>query len=290
MPKIDPRKMALHMAGLRVNETYLPEDERFFQDPYAEYFFPDHLRKMVRDTDFVSAEMSQFEALMPGVNGALAVRTQYFDQCMMELIETGLRQIVIIGAGYDTRAYRIQGVKENCKVFEIDHPLTQEVKIKTIKKIFNQLPAHVTYLPMEFGYGRPDKMLLNAGYDPNQTTLFIAEGFLMFIPSFAVDALFTFICKTSAPGGALLADWFSTTVVNGVSPLKEAKVVKDFFEKEGALLRFGIPDEKAEEYFQKKGFKQIECVTAEWRKTTYFKNTGRNRRVSPIFNFVYARI
>jgi methyltransferase (TIGR00027 family) len=288
MPEIDPRKMALQMAGLSVNETNLPEDERLFQDPYAEYFFPENIREMTRNTDWVKAERAKFEALLPGVNGALAARIRYFDERLMALIETGLKQIVIIGAGYDTRPYRIQGVKENCKVFEIDHPLTQAVKIKTIKEIFNETPAHVTYLPMEFGLGHPEKILIDAGYDPHQKTLFIAEGFLMFIPSFAVSVLLTFICKMSTPGGALLADWFSMSVVNGYSPLQEAQALKRLADNEGTPLRFGIIDENAENYFKKKGFKQVECVTAEWCKNKYFKGAGLNRPVSPMFNFVYA--
>lgn len=288
MAKWDPRKAALQIAGMRAIETLLPESERVFEDPYAEHFFPEDLRKAAQGTDWVKAESSKFEALMPGVNGALVARTRYIDECLLELIDAGLKQIVIIGAGYDTRAHRIQKVKENCNVFEIDHPLTQEVKINTIKNLFNDPQNHVTYLPMHIGRGRLDKKLIKSGFDPSRKALFIAEGFLMYLPAFAVSMLLNFICGMSAPGSVLLADWFSTSVLDGSSALKEAKAFKTFVEKEGTPLRFGIADEKAEDYFKKKGFKKVECVNAEWCKEKYFKGAGRDRLVSPMFNFVYA--
>lgn len=288
MTKWDPCKAALQIAGLRAIETLLPEDIRVFEDPYAEYFFPEELREMVQGADWVKEEISKFEELMPGVHGALAARTRYIDECLSGLIDAGLKQIVIIGSGYDTRAHRIDKVKENCKVFEIDHPLTQEVKIKTIKNLFRDPQNHVTYLPMTIGQGQLDKKLLKAGFDPNQKALFIAEGFLMFLPAFAASMLLNFICDMSAPGSVLLADWFSTSVVDGSSALKEAKAFKMFAENEGAPLRFGIPDEKAEEYFKKRGFEKVVCANAAWCKEKYFKEAGRDRSVSPMFNFVYA--
>jgi methyltransferase (TIGR00027 family) len=288
MAKWDPRKAALQIAGLRAIETLLPENIRVFEDPYAEYFFPEDLRKTAQGNDWVKEESSKFEALMPGVNGALVARTRYIDECLLELIDAGLKQIVIIGAGYDTRAHRIEKVKENCKIFEIDHPLTQEVKIKTIKNLFSDPQNHVTYLPMTIGQVQLDKKLIKAGFDPNQKALFIAEGFLMFLPAFAASMLLNFICDMSAPGSVLLADWFSISVVDGSSALKEAKAFKIFVENEGTPLRFGIPDEKAEDYFKKRGFKKAECVNAAWCKEKYFREAGRDRSVSPMFNFVYA--
>ena len=111
MGEIDPRKMALQIAGLRANETHLSEDERVFQDPYAEYFFPAEVRQMVRNVDWVKAERAKYEALMPGVNGALVARIRFIDECLKDALESGFKQLVIVGAGYDTRAYRVPGVK-----------------------------------------------------------------------------------------------------------------------------------------------------------------------------------
>lgn len=288
MGERDPKKMALQIAGMRMNETHRPEDEQVFQDPYAESFFPEDIRDMVRNTDLLKAELAKYEAMMPGVNGALAARIRYIDECLADATQSGFKQMVIIGAGYDTRAHRIPGVKEKIRVFEIDHPLTQEVKINTIREIFGDLPSHVAYLPVEFGKDRLDETLLQSEYDSRLKTLFIAEGLLMYIPPPAVDALLAFIRDASGPGSAVVADYFDTAVVDGTSPLKEAQALKRFVENEGAPLQFGLPEEAVEDFFKQRGFSDVTRVTTAWCKEKYFKGPGRDRSVTPMFNFVYA--
>ena len=173
MTERDPRKMALQIAGLRANETHLPEDERVFEDPYAEWFFPEAVRRMLQDPVRVKAERARYESIMPGVNGAIVARIRYIDECLERLLGEGLRQLVIIGAGYDTRAYRIPGVGKALKVFEVDHPLTQKTKVETIRQIFGELPEHVVYVPFVFGRDRLAEELRGHDYDPGLKTLFI---------------------------------------------------------------------------------------------------------------------
>jgi len=288
MRKSDPRKMALQIAGLRANETHLPEEERVFEDPYAEYFFPENVRKMARNVDWVKSERAKYEAIMPGVNGAIAARIRYMDEKVSDAVGSGFRQMIIVGAGYDTRAYRIRGVREKLMVFEVDHPATQRVKKETIREIFGDLPAHVAYVPMVFGEDRLDEKLSESGCDSTRKTLFIAEGLLMYLPPPAVDGLLTYIRSNSAAGSSLVADVFDTTVVDGTSPLKEARMLRKFVESEGSPLRFGIPDGTVETFFKQRGFNAVIRTTPEQCKRTYFSSASLDRNVSPMFQFVYA--
>jgi O-methyltransferase involved in polyketide biosynthesis len=112
----------------------------------------------------------------------------------------------------------------------------------------------------------------------------------MYIPPTAVDALLAFICRASAPGSAIVADSFETSIVDGTSPLKEAQVLKSFVEKEGAPLQFGIPAGTIEAFFQERGFGQVRCVDASWCKQRYFTGASRDRCVTPMFHFVYAAV
>jgi len=288
MAEIDPRKMALQIAGLRANETHLPADERVFQDPYAEHFFPDDARELFHDPDRVKVELAKYEQMMPGVNGAIVARIKFIDECLISLIATGLKQLVVIGAGYDTRPYRLQGVKENLKVFEVDHPSTQAVKLEKIKEIFGMLPDHVTYVPVMFGKDSLGEKLLASGYSKEEKTLFIIEGFLMYIPQQAVAELFAFIIDKSGPQSSIVADYFDTTVVEGSSSLKEAVVLRKFVENEGSSLKFGIQAGTEESFFKQCGFRRVRCVSARACKDKFFINDSRNRAVSPMFNFVYA--
>lgn len=288
MAEIDPRKMALQIAGLRAGETALPENERVFEDPYAEYFFPAEVRAIFKDPAAVKEERAKYEQLMPGVNGAIVARIKFIDTVLADCIDKDLEQLVIIGAGYDTRAYRIDGVKENMQVFEVDHPVTQEVKVAIIKQLFDRLPEHVTYVPVAFGVDRLDQKLMDNGYRPELKTLFIIEGLLMYIPAPAVEGLLAFITAASAPGSAIVADYFDTSVVEGTSSLTEARALKAFVEKEGSALHFGIGENEPEAFFRQRGFGEVYCVGAEACKERFFKDESRNRPVSKMFNFVTA--
>ena len=287
---IDPRKMALQIAGLRANETHLPENERVFQDPYAAHFFPEEIREMFLDPSLVKAELGKYEQMMPGVNGAIVARIKFIDTLLADSIADGFEQLVIIGAGYDTRAYRIEGVKERLRVFEVDHPATQAIKTETIQGIFGQRPDHVVYVPVVFGQDRLDHALASSGYSPAKKSLFIVEGLLMYIPPPSVDALLAFISKGSGPGSSLVADVFDTSVIEGTSSLKEAQVLRQFVESEGARLQFGIQSGEAEAFFKARGFDRVTCVTAASCKERFFINESRKRHVSPMFNFVHASL
>lgn len=288
--KIDPRKMALQIAGLRANETHLPENERVFQDPYAERFFPTEARQILLDPALVKAELGKYEQMMPGVNGAIVARIKFIDTLLADCIADGIAQLVIIGAGYDTRAYRIEGVREHLQVFEVDHPTTQAVKTETIKEIFGRLPDHVVYVPVIFGQERLDQKLAAYGYTAAKKSLFIIEGLLMYIPPVAVDGLLAFIANGSAPGSSFVADYFDTTVIDGSSALKEAQVLRQFVESEGSRLQFGIQSGEEEAFFKARGFDRVTCVTSASCKERFFINDSRKRTVSPMFNFIHATV
>lgn len=121
-------------------------------------------------------------------------------------------------------------------------------------------------------------------------TLFIVEGLLMYVTPPAVDGLLYFVVSCSGPGSAFVADYFSTSVVEGTSPLKEAQVLRQFVQSEGAPLQFGIQEGKIEEFFKVRGFQTVSNVTSASCKEKYFRNASCDRPVSPMFNYVHATV
>jgi len=288
MAGIDPRKMALQIAGLRAAESLLPEPDRVFHDPYAIEFFDEEARKQFQTADQAKVQIESYNKVMPGVNGAIVSRIRFIDEVVDQCLSSDFRQMVIIGAGYDTRAYRINGVSKKLKVFEVDHPMTGEIKTKTIAAIFDGLPGHVTYVPVIFGHDRMDQKLMENGFQQGLKTLFIAEGLLMYIPPQAVDDLLAFITAASSPDSVFVADYFPSDVIDGTSPLKEARVLKQFVENEGSTLMFGIEEGTALDFFVHRGFYNINLVPAPSLRQTYFRGESTKRQVSSIFNFIKA--
>lgn len=148
-----PSKTAELMAFNRVVESAKPEGERICYDSYAIRFIgPEYLKflkVLASDPDKAKASREQMERLYPGVHNSIVARVRYFDDSVRTSIKEGLEQLVILGAGYDTRAYRIEGLKDTVRVFEVDHPDTQKMKMEKIKEIFGSLPDYIAYIPVD---------------------------------------------------------------------------------------------------------------------------------------------
>lgn len=284
---------AENVAFVRALESLKPEGERICYDPYASRFLsPQYL---------VFMEMAAHDPSktpFPGVHNSLSARVRYFDDFVKKLINEGLEQLIILGAGYDTRAYRIEGLRGNVKVFEIDHPETQSVKIEKIKDIFGSLPDHVEYVSVDFETEDFGQRLLEHGYEKSQKTVFIIEGLIYYLPPKAVDEMLYFISKNSETGSAIIFDYvyessiYRTNGICGVqctacnqNEIKNA--TKDMAQK-GEPYKFGVKDGMLESFISQHGFSRICNVTSEDYKKIYFKGINESRPVCCLSNFAHA--
>jgi len=107
-----PSKTAETIAMVRVSESRKPEDERICYDPYAIRFISKEVLELTtRNPEKYRAFVAQNERLVPGAGNSIVARVRYFDDVVNSSVGDGLEQLVILGAGYDTRAYRIEGLK-----------------------------------------------------------------------------------------------------------------------------------------------------------------------------------
>src|SRR5215471_12510450 len=136
---------ALGVAMFRAIESQKPEARRICYDPYARAFIPTMTYLLVK----LIVDSGLYERMAPGAVGFITVRERYIDDYLIARLAEGLDQVVLLGAGFDTRAYRIPGIGK-ARVFEIDYPATQEVKRKKLKTVVDPLPDYVTFIPMDF--------------------------------------------------------------------------------------------------------------------------------------------
>ena len=285
----DPSKMAEEIAFHRVVEMFMPEDERIFFDPYAISFVnPEILENMAKNPIETQKKSEELEKLFPGVHNSIIARVRYFDDFVEKLADEGLEQLVILGAGYDTRAYRIDRLKENVKVFEVDHPNTQSFKIQKVKEILGSVPNHVVYVPVDFDTQKLYQRLLESGYEMSKKTLFIMEGLVMYIPPDAVDETLLFIVNNSGKGSAVIFDYVPQSVVDGTSDLEVGKNLHNHAREYKEPLQFGIKEGKVETFLKERGFSSIESVTSEDYQKMYFEGKKRNKDVCSLFLFASA--
>ena len=282
-------KMAELIALHRVAESALPESQRICYDPYAVHFVdPEVLECARKNPEKTKAMREHYERLFPGLGNSIRARVRYFDDFVRAAAGEGMEQLVILGAGYDTRPYRMEKLKgnSNVKVFEVDHPETQSLKKEKIEMIFGGLPDHIVYVPVDFEMEGIDQKLPGNGYDRSKKTLFLMEGLVMYIPPMAVDEMLSFIVNNSAKGSEVLFDYFIQSVVDGTSGTE--KNMRDFAAQQGEPFLFGIEDGAAEVFLKERGFSRVQNVTSDDYKNAYFCGANKDRAVCNLLSFVHA--
>lgn len=125
----------------------------------------------------------------------IAARTLFFDGEVIAAIAAGARQVVVVGAGYDTRAWRLD--RPDTTWFEVDHPTTQADKRR-------RAPAGgPIYVPLDLVTGSMADVLPAHGFDPEQRTVFVVEGLTMYVDEPVVRRLLTDAARLGAPGTRL---------------------------------------------------------------------------------------
>jgi methyltransferase (TIGR00027 family) len=284
----DPSKTAETIAMVRVSESRKPEDERICYDPYAIRFISKEVLEFTtRNPEKYRALVAQNERLVPGAGNSIVARVRYFDDVVNSSVGDGLEQLVILGAGYDTRAYRIEGLK-NVRIFEVDQPATQNIKVEKIKEIFGSLPDHVTYVPVDIGVDELGQRLLESGYDRSRKTLFILEGLSMYLPPETVDETLSFVAHNSGRGSAIVFDYIPASVVDGTCELEAGKNWRKGVMSVGEPFRFGVKEGEIEPFLTQRGFSKVKNVTGEDYKKVYFFGKNEGRVVNSLLSFAYA--
>ena len=275
---------AAGIAVARAVESEKPAAERICDDPYAGQFVPTW---MVRLLGFF-IKSGYAERRGPGVNGFLLARERYIDEVLQQFLAEGLQQLVILGAGYDARAYRFD-LAGRVRVFEVDHPVTQAEKVKRARRIFGKLPEHLTYIPVDFNSQTLAECLLSSGYDPQLFSLFIWQGVTMYLTPAGVEATLDFIVKHAAPGSAVVFDYLYQEALDARQQ-NEIRNMRRYRFVTGEGLTFGIPQGRVATFLQARGFRQVKDVTTEELRTAYFTGKNANRKVVGGYGIVVGRL
>lgn len=156
-----------------------------------------------------------FEVQDTGVFYYVNARTLHMDKLLKQALDGGTSQVVILGAGFDSRAYRFHGQYPDVRFFEIDLPATSGDKQDRVEKILGSKPGWVTYVPIDFNHQTLEEVLAKAGFDKKRRTFYVWEGVTYFISKAGVESTLRFIADHSAPGSRVVFDYMLADVVQG---------------------------------------------------------------------------
>lgn len=164
--------------------------------------------------------------LSMGLLDHVALRTVAIDRELREALAAGARQLVILGAGLDARAWRMRELAD-ATVFEVDVASTQAIKRARLE----QRPAsarEVRFVTVDFGKGELDAKLAASGHDPARTTAWIWEGVTPYLPRDAVRATLSTIASRSAVASTLIVSYATPEQVRVPAPLVRGPVRRAF--------------------------------------------------------------
>jgi len=279
---------ALSNAALRAAESYYPEDERLFYDRIAFYLLPPLWKlflKLMKFSPLREMIFSKRDREMPGVIGNLLYRTKYIDDVLKENLKE-IEQLLILGSGFDTRAYRFDGV-EKLKVFEVDHPQTISKKRKGLKKLYKKIPDHVRLVEIDFDKKKLEEVLLDNNFAFNKKTLVIWEGVTQYIEQKSVDKIFDFFADLET-GSKILFSYVKKEIVDGSDRSEVDQQIISFVEEMGLDWKTGIESSKIETILNDNGLNLIEDVGREEYKKRYSHLTSREINIYAGERIVYA--
>jgi len=227
---------AVMVAAARAAET--DKDNPLIRDPYAKVLVAaagTGIWEFMLDNEFVAKVADsdpEVAAIVEHMGSYQAVRTHFFDEFFTAAAGAGIRQIVILASGLDSRAYRLPW-PAGTTVYELDQPKVLEYKAATLNQHGATPKAPRREVPIDLRFDWP-KALREAGFDPSVPTAWLAEGLLMYLPADAQDRLFEQVTELSVAGSRISAE----TV--GIHAADRRERMRERFERLAA--QFGIDD------------------------------------------------
>ncbi len=285
------REMAEVIALQRYAESNLPEDTRIFFDPLAIHFIDPRKLAWARDHPAETRAMvEELERTTPGWANSIRARVRYFDDLAERAARDGVRQMVVLGAGYDTRAYRIDALKDSVRVFEVDRPPILERKTEIITRVLGAVPDHVAAVPLDLEHEDLWDRLACAGFSAELATLFVLEGLVMYLSRGAVEALLSGIAWHSGDGSSVLFDCVPQFLADGSSEQEGARSILDATVVAGEPILSGFAEGEVEPFLARLGFSGVTVVPSSEYGRMYYHGKNAGRSVSSLLTFVRAEI
>lgn len=279
---------ALGAATCRLIEQFQPENTRLFRDPVVKDLVGTLIRVLMQSARTRAYTLKQTDAIMSGIYGAQICRTRFIDEAVEQALSRGIGQVVILGAGLDTRPYRLAEM-ERVKVFEVDLPSVQEVKKKRLHKLFHRLPGHVTFVPIDFDRESLETAFAGTAFDRSSQAVFVWEGVTQYLTEEAVRRTLAFI-EASSPGSELFFTYVLRSVIERRSDLPGAEKLMNMVAKRGAPWLFGLEPSGVASYLAPFHLKLVADFGNAEYQVNYLKPLERHLVVSECERAVHATV
>lgn len=275
------------LAAVEQNE---PPGHRFVDDDLAELFLPAALRLLVGATRWGPARRLMIrgsEFTGPGLWANIACRKHFIDDKLKESLSDikDIDAVVILGAGLDTRAYRLTR-QVRMPVFEVDLPVNIAMKAKTVRRVLGELPLSVRLAPLDFEHDDLLTSLAEHGYRTDYRAFFVCEGVTQYLTEDGVRRTLEGL-RAAAPGSRLVFTYVRRAFIDGTDRYGTRTLYRNTRQRH-QLWQFGLEPDEVAGFIGDYGWRLVEQAGPEEFVQRYVEPTGRKLPASQLEWSAYA--
>jgi len=281
------------VAKQRMIETLAKPENRVINDPYAKYFtIGSGFLKFLGHNNLIWIT----NKFAPGFHEHMVSRTKFIDDLVEESVYLGAEQYVILGAGYDTRAHRLN-LHNTKKIFEVDQAEVQIRKRSKLPKDLSNLEK-ITYVDVDFNHQSLRDRLLEAGFDQSKSTVFTLEGVSQYVTKRALEKTIKELSELSQKANAIFYMSYVSDLINKnpkacfgkgyLNPEKKIDLILKGVAKVGEPWISLYNEKEIEKMLFQYGFSLKDNKTLSDLNSLYFSPVGRELDENQIFNLEHS--
>ena len=284
-------RTAEYVALFRAIESSLPADRRLFEDPFARRFLRPKLAMIASlcRVPGVADLVARFvDSRWAGARSSAVARTRLIDDTIRRALDQGIEQLVILGAGFDARAYRLHALSK-LSVFEVDHPDTLARKRRLLEPMSMQALSHVRFVGIDFKSSELDTVMSAAGYSKDLRTFILWEGVTNYLDEAAVDATLGW-CASAAPGSQLVFTYIHRAVLDDPNSFAGTERLFETLKAAGERWTFGLDPAALPQFLEERGFRLEEDIGSADYRARYMPRISQVMRGYEFYRLARARV
>jgi methyltransferase (TIGR00027 family) len=282
-------RTAEFMAVFRASEHAKAPTSRAFADPLAAALLPGELRLAARLFGLRPAAAllnAYVDRRWPGARTSGIARTKLIDD-WIEQAAGGIDQVVLLGAGFDTRAWRLDALA-SARIFEVDHPNTASVKQERLRSAQADLKK-VTFVKVDFETDDFDQLLRAAGFDAARPAIVVWEGVSQYLSGEAVCGVMRWVGRL-APGSRFIFTYVHEGVLNGSVAFVGADKVIAKVDGSGEPWRFGLLPEELPAFLRERGLSLLSDLGADEYRAQVMGGESRHMQGYSFYHTALAEV
>ncbi len=217
-------------------------------------------------------------------------RARYVEDSLQAALPQGIQQYVILGAGMDTFAFRRPDLLTQLRVFELDHPATQNFKRQRLDELGWKLPPQLHMLPIDFNHESLSAALRPSPYNPNALTFFSWLGVTYYLSRNVVFNTLREITTLAPAGSSIILDYLDADAFNPEKAAKRVQLMQRATQMSGEPMQTGVDPSTLSIELSNSGWQLRENLSPSEIQQRFFNGRADGYRAFEHIHFAWAVI